>query len=661
MATTFQDPLMTTIGGFVQSTPKKDFEKAYPGLTKLFGGAGKVPTNAQILEYLEVVRRVLHEQRQENQYLDEKGRLLALALERFIYTTENVIQEKNPDQAIQHFAGRVVSFAERVKKEAQFKEGQLKESLNRLSNVANNLKRLFIHLFTSNELRSMMIDGTDMFSALEDIAKETKSLKEEGKEKKIEPSDISDESKNKLVSKATSILSKIGSKQEFKETRQDFLSLFDFWSAEKSRSQPTLKYQQPEMEIFSSQNQQPTTTTSESQSLTGSSSDLTTFQEKQIPTINFQEVRGENQMYQALTDEFKRLHDDAISILQRFSQRSNFSSLENEFWALYKDIKADAESTKFFTDLRRFGDAIVNKPEISNRQDVLDEGKRLLDQAIIVYRKYGDRATSLISEVKLALKSLQEERYLSEYKEEIKNVKDAVSGSIIDTLAQFRHLAFPVIKEMMQEIKLPRIENRDNLGFVAIDNLVLRSREVVMDDVYLQFKSGMKDLLKAELKIKNIDALFKNVNFSYQRTSKFPTISDQGVFNCHVKSPHWKLKWVVREDKGKAPFFELIEVKGEIKKLRIEIISSKHKWLETIALPLVNSVLRKRAQAAVEDSLRQNGEFISNKLNDFFSTYSITSTTSTSLLPEQLFPTFSLLSPDTPQPIESRPGSFSTM
>jgi len=368
--------------------------------------------------------------------------------------------------------------------------------------------------------------------------------------------EISEEKKTEIIERVRSVLIKIGEKPETKEMRSDLLSLYDYWSAKK---------------------------------------------------------------YEFKTDlekDFKKVYDEGVEILNRFSGR-DIHALEDHTRDLYQEINNDPEAKSFFDDFRKWCDNVVNSPEAAKSEQTTQEGKKLIDRSIAIKNKYGKRFTAVLEEMKAFVKSFQDDPHLSEYQKDFKIMKHAFGGSFLDTMSQLRLLCLPLLKSMTAEIPMPRIEQRDNSGTWAVDDLVLRGREISLDDITLSFKFGLKNLLKAVVEIKNIDAVFRDVSFTYDRVS-IPAFSDEGKLNCRVTAPHWKIKWIVREESGRPPRFELAEVQGGIRKFAINITQANHKFLDSLLMPMMQGTMRRRAQNTVEGALRSQGETLTEKFNQFF-------------------------------------------
>jgi hypothetical protein len=605
------------------AAPKQEMSDVMPGINPNLAKTiiEKIPSNDDLLQQLSNFRKIIHEQREGNKDLDEKGRQMALALEQFAWNTEHLIKEKNWDQAAQKFAERAVKFGERVSKEAQLRQGDTKETLTRLANITSNLKRLFASIFTS-DTRELLLDATGLVGSVLTLTAQQEDQYKQGK-----LPDLSDDMKREISGRYRNILAKVGRKSEFKEVREDILNMFDYWREIRNKS----------------------TATATDKSSTSSSGQHTSILKDNAHIMTKEEL-DEQRLLNDLRFDFRFLYEEAISIVQRFVQKYDLRKLEDNFWSLYNEINNDQDASSFFYDLRQWSNSIVENPDSSENEQVIEEGKTLINRAFNIRKKFGRKISNQIEEFKEVLDSLQADRYLSAYKEELQHFKDASSsGTFIDTVSQFRHLALPIIKEMMQDIKLQPIDIKESFGHITIDNLVLKIQEVSIDDIFVQLKFGMKDLMMAEVKIKNIQAKFQDVKFTYERTAT-PQISDSGVLNCFVASRDWKMKMVVREERGRTPFFEMSEAKAGIRRFKIDIVESQHKVLNSLMLPFINAKLRKRAQDAIEGVLKEHGEFITHKMNELFSTSPFSSQNFSPL-------SFINLSVDNPQPKESSVSS----
>lgn len=322
-----------------------------------------------------------------------------------------------------------------------------------------------------------------------------------------------------------------------------------------------------------------------------------------------------------IQNDFRDLYYQALNLIQRFAPTNKVFLTDKKFWALKNTLAKDENAKKFFTDFRAWADGIINNPQKAKDEGITNGGVELINRSLEIREKYGDRLKSILEEFKSLLKSMQDQKYITEYREGIKQVGNAFngSGSILDVVSQLRMLVIPVFKEIMKEIPLQRMEENDPSNSWSVENMVLMGRELNLDDVSFQLKFGMKNFMKAIVKIKNVEATVRNVNFKFDRTS-IPAWTDEGILDCTIAAPFWKLKWSVCEETGRAPYFELIEVNGSIRKLDVTLIEARHTLLDRILLPALIPVFRRRAQQGIEQILRKNAENLTKRFNQFFST-----------------------------------------
>jgi len=515
-----------------------------------YSSSRTMPSNTQMIEGMEKLRQVLREQRRSNTELDERGRQIASAVESFLDTSQSFIQERNWDEAMQRFAEHVMTFTERVQREAKDK-ADTQQIQNKLVSLAKNLRYVVQHLFTSTETRSVY---REMENFIDAIFEASDHLKNSNSKYTAMPENV----KNDLVDKNLKLLSKIGSTPASKEMRQDILSLFDYWRGSKAG------------------------------------------------------------ISQGLQDDFSQLFEEALCIMERFTER-DLHAFWNNFKSLCKDVDNDHEAHQFFKQMRENADYIVNNPEKAQDQESINKSRQNFDRGLSVMDRYGDRFRELFKEFKAVLHSLQDEKYALYYKQDIKSVGQSLRGNFLETAVQLRALLIPILKKSLEEIKLPRIEDSNQAASWTIDNIVLNGKETNLDDISLKFKIGLKDLIKVTLKVKNIDARFRGVEFTYNRTAT-PSWSDKGVLDCRFSSPCWKLKWIVDQDKGREPRFELAEASSRVKRLDINFVKAEHKWVDTILMPLWTPALRASARKGIENMLRARAEPLTDALNKYFTT-----------------------------------------
>jgi len=231
--------------------------------------------------------------------------------------------------------------------------------------------------------------------------------------------------------------------------------------------------------------------------------------------------------------------------------------------------------------------------------------------------KYGELLHEINTELKDLLKRLQQDKYAQVLTAEMTELRDVFSDSIFETLAQVRHLALPVIKELLRELHLPKIENQTDTSHYIIDNMILQGKEINLDDVSVNIKFGLKDLMKLEFEIKNIQGKIQGVNFTYDNFGALKW-HDEGTFNCFLSVPKWKLKWIVKESKNQPPQFFLGKIDGNINQFSLDIEQAKHKFVDQMIVAWFSGNIKKRTELEIEKAMREHAQIITEKFNQMF-------------------------------------------
>jgi len=147
--------------------------------------------------------------------------------------------------------------------------------------------------------------------------------------------------------------------------------------------------------------------------------------------------------------------------------------------------------------------------------------------------------------------------------------------------------------------------------------MILQGKEINLDDISVNFKFGLNDLITLIFKIRNVSGSIRNINFEYKSSGMF-SWEDQGVISCDINSPYSKIKWIVRETPNQPLRFELASTHAEISKFKINIEQAKHKILDKMATSMFSGAIRRRVQTEAENSLEKQGNQITNRVNEQF-------------------------------------------
>jgi hypothetical protein len=327
---------------------------------------------------------------------------------------------------------------------------------------------------------------------------------------------------------------------------------------------------------------------------------------------------GKEQINPELKNDLTQLSNEGLALLQRFVPGKDLQALNGRFWSLYSRLNSDPQVQNFFYEMRQWGDNIVNNPSAARDASQVDKCVDLLDQGdSLVREKYYDDMRSLFYELRDVFTCMAQDKYSLQMKEGMMQFREAISGSIVQTLGQLRHVALPLFKSLVVELPVPRIEGSTDTSNYTLDHMVIKGQELGLEDMSLQLKVGLKDMFRLVLKVKNLRLAVSEIAFTFERTS-MPKWSDQGVCSSTLHMPKFKLQWSVREDPGQTPHFELDEIHCRIRRFDLNIEEAKHKLLDKMIVGLFQGVARSKAENALNETLRKNGDLLTQKFNQFF-------------------------------------------
>jgi len=265
-------------------------------------------------------------------------------------------------------------------------------------------------------------------------------------------------------------------------------------------------------------------------------------------------------------------------------------------------------------------DKVVKDPNAAQSQATVDEGLKLIERGTtLVTDKYGDKIRELIRQVKSDLQKLGQDKYSQEMKEGLKDARMAISGSVVGTLGQLRHIAMPLFKEFVAELPIPPITETTESSTYTIDHMTLKGKELGVDDLSIYLKLSTKDLVELVVTIRNLNVTVSDIHFTYERTS-MPKFSDQGICSADISIPKMKLRWLVREhtSEGKPPRFEFDKLETRFDTVNVQIEEAKHKLIDKIILTFMSNTIKTKAQASLEENLKKQANTISDKFDKAF-------------------------------------------
>jgi hypothetical protein len=538
-----------------------------------------LPSNAQIKEAIQQTQATLREQHDYNPKLNEKGREMAKGTEQLLQTTQDMLDERNQDELLQRFAGHAAEVGRHAAELGEKHKGEAKEAWEEVASISPRLRGLVTDVFTSNEIQRLLLETFQIFGSIFSRIKAEKPKEMQQQQLQKEPAaavdSLSEAEKRELARKITAFHARIGRSQKFRAFRADFLDLWKYFGTKVDNETAELK----ELRV---------------------------------------ELRG--------------LYNEGLAVLQRLVGGSaNLTALSERCVKLWERINDDAEARQFRSEWREWSNSVVANPDAAQGGDS-DKAYKLINEGIrLIREKYGDEIRWLLKEGRRALRSIQNDPTNKAFRQQLGRMQHAFSGSLLDTLTQFRYLAVPILKDALRIIPLPDVDDCDESSNYTLKNMKLDGRELDVKDICLKIEMSVKDFLEVRLIINRVYLEIKDCDFTYNRTA-FPTFSDQGKCSAKIESAKWYFKWVVKEE-GDAPYFAIEKISCPFKKFNFHVDDASHPNLDNMILGIFNSRIRRRTQKAIEDNLRTYGDNLTVKFNDFFKSVAVIPDTSSTSKP----------------------------
>jgi len=196
---------------------------------------------------------------------------------------------------------------------------------------------------------------------------------------------------------------------------------------------------------------------------------------------------------------------------------------------------------------------------------------------------------------------------------------------------QLRLLIVPVLRKMLENIPLARIEIYNPSYEMALDDIYLNGTDVLPEHFQMQFDNKLDADLRLQgnpttnktrlwIEVSGIKPQFKHFSFAYRRKT-FPALEDRGTANLFFKGKGMKVvaSWEVDSESGKQPNAFIRNCKCTIDSVDIQILEAeKHSFFDKMAATMMQSTVKRKLSAAIEELLWANMGPINDQINQFF-------------------------------------------
>ncbi|KCV73030.1 hypothetical protein H696_00579 [Fonticula alba] len=519
---------------------------------------GQIPHNAELHHILDTTKQAL-QRTQARGVLSPTGQSTARDAQRWVDALQTVINEKNPDEAMQRAAFSAAKAAEAASLDPRARaaanmagtidgRAALASVTRGLNNMVSPAERDYFRSVASNLVRQLMTSG-DLRASLEklsmlllDIFSNRASLGQMAGQSRMTflTGDLTPQELQSIGFRAQELFLSISRQPQ---TRAAILSLFDLYDELKPRFAQAASGLKRTVETASE----------------------VTHSAAGVPqgAVTSQQLTAE-----AYAASARR---DAQVLLERFAGGYSLRPLWHALKELSGALEADAalhtaipgarNDTSIGDSLsltRRFIEASVTDPAWTDSPVWLDDFSEYVRQQRVLLRPYSgplQRALTEMNGFVNAIKTDPATRELAVSSELLlQNLfLDPVTGRATfkpEALLEVRKLVVPVIMQLLNWVALPRIETDpndpdSNMDF-AVEGIVFRGSEVLPEQIIVENNtqavldtsfdgSGERDAIQSRvyLAVKDIRAQLEGIKFKYAR-HKFPKLHDEGTLDLEL-------------------------------------------------------------------------------------------------------------------------------
>lgn len=332
---------------------------------------------------------------------------------------------------------------------------------------------------------------------------------------------------------------------------------------------------------------------------------------------------------------------DAMSgvreIAERFMGGRTLDRLMQLLREYYRFATEHPEVRQFGQDWSNFTSETMQNPQLLNDQKYVSRMDELVDRTVywmnVPYFRTQSRA--IADEVKEIFYAIRDDASLTEVQDSFtqlfRDLAQDQNGNVsiaqlTNSLPHLKNLLAPILIEQFNYIPINRVYGTTPKYDFELSNIVLSATDLVPDrfflDIHTKAKVGLNSesadqmVTRLKLKLTNITASMKNVNFYYLR-KRMPKIEDEGVVDVAVLPPGASIKivWELATSSKRNLTVSFRKASCDIGNLNVHVVRAKHSIIDKLATKLFAGQMRSRIESAVADGLSNIGNSLSDRMN----------------------------------------------
>lgn len=608
---------------------------------------GGVPHNENIKETIDEVEDVVNQEEKENPNLNVQGRKLAEDIKQLGEATKKLISEKNYDEIFQATTLETVQGAKELKQHGEMLSVEAEQMKYDSQKLLESVKSLSFGILKSGELRDLMGEFFDFLRALwrySELPEKIETAREKFEEK-LEETEVELRKREKKGEEETLVPCLEGLQMETPEIPRAEIPR-EYESLEKTRLEtPITPQSTPEPvhkeSLWRKSEVSDRELVERFKHIVVRFSSKPEFQEviSNLRTINWV-MQRRAELHEQKFDE--RPFQDAKRLFRRFVGDQEFRRFRRNWWDLWEDLRHDDEMRSYFHDMYLFLERSFNRPEYVDSEEFTNDSLKLIERTrnFSTQEKYATRLVTLVKQGRGLLDSIKNDATLSEFQASLDQFfKDfGLSGpkgtpdliKMTSGIDQLRMLLIPVLRKMLENIPLARIELYNPNYDMILDDIYLNGADILPEFFRMEFDNKLdadlrmqggptKNRARLWIEVSGMKPQFKHFSFAYRRKT-FPALEDRGIANLLFKGDGMRIvsTWEVRSETGKQPVAMIRNCKCIIDSIDIHILEAeKHSIFDKMAATMMQGSVKRKLSGAIEELLYSNMGPINDQINEY--------------------------------------------
>jgi hypothetical protein len=314
-------------------------------------------------------------------------------------------------------------------------------------------------------------------------------------------------------------------------------------------------------------------------------------------------------------------------LIEEFTRGKSLTPLFDNARQMIMLIGKDQNLRAYFGELRSYVLEALDNPDMleddARMKNLLLRGRSFMQEV-----KMHEYTTNTLREAREILLAIRSDPVATQFQSDIQTLmRDLFFDNAgqpalkVEALSSIKNIFIGMLMDELKYVNVPRISGANEQMEYAVEPFGLSLFSLLPEDISIKQKGKMhmhptnigtaasnvsNSKGRFRVKITKLATRIDNIHY-YLRRLKTPRIEDRGVASLDL--PYGitlKLDLTAHYSTKYSNFFRVKNVSCHIRKVKLRVAESKHKFLLTLLRPIINNQIRKRAEIGVQDAIMKN-------------------------------------------------------